>query len=250
MEITYLLLSVIIATLGFITWYLLSSSLELPKRYQVMFDANTSFANRVYRRRLGGFALYAVIPWLIIFWWNGLGRTVTLQELGISFSMNQLGWMIVGGGLILQLILFRFMTRSDDHLAKFPEIRLRFWTPAILVKSFLTWILYLVGLEFLYRGLLFQSLTQVLEITQGAINPGVALNIWVPVVICAGIYSMIHYFKRDGVSLFAIIWGVLACFIVHWTGSLLPVILLHVTNAIVVELYSIRNHQEMYFVKK
>lgn len=248
MELHYLLLSVSTATFGFILWFMMSSSLTLPHRYQVMFDANKSFANRVLRRRLIGFSIYALLPIILIFWCDLLGD-VSLDQLGISFSMNKLGWVIIGGGLLLQLILYRFTTRLDSNLAKFPEIRLRFWTPWLMIKSILTWILYLAAMEFLYRGLLFQSLAQVLEIAQGAIKPGGVLNIWIPVLICAGIYALTHYFKRDAVSYFAIAWGVLACFIVHWTGSLLPVIILHITNALVVEFYSIRNHQETYFVK-
>lgn len=231
MEAKLLIFSIIAATFGFVLWFTLSPSLRLPKSFQVHFDVNYTYANRVIGRRILGFLIFCLLPLLLLLKWEILGP-MEFSDLNIHFGWNRRAtfWTLS----LLPLILFFGWsnTKRDFTLAEYPEIRVTRWTPWLLITNALSWILYLFALEFLYRGLLLQSLLMVLDK-------------WGAIMACAGIYIMIHYYKRNMVSLFSIPYGVLAAYITIDTGSILPVIVLHIANAFITEGFSIARHPEI-----
>ena len=235
METNYLLLSAGTATFGFLIWYALSASLRLPKTFQIQFDINGPFVNRYLRRRLLMFILYVVVPMLLLFQWNVLGN-VTLNELGIRFSWN--GQSTLWSAILIPVALvYNLLSGSKDfNLVDYPEIRVTRWTPKLLALSGLTWCLQIVSLELLYRGFLLQS---VLKFTQ---------NEPIAIIISTGVYALSQYFRRNRISVFSIPYGALACYIVLQTGSLLPVMIIHLSNALFNEWISIKKHPEISLV--
>ena len=235
MEDKFLILTLVIASLGFILWFTFSSSLLLPVRFQVLYDANPPYVNRIFRRRVVGALIYGVIPLIIIKCTNLLGKPL-LGDLGISIHWNHKVSMWLLFLIPLVLITSLLTTNKTSNLEQFPEVRVRFWRPQIFIWSTIWWILYLTAYEFFYRGLLFQSLR--FQLTDG-----------VAVVACTAIYSLAHYFKRNRVSFFAILYGALSCYMVIDTGSILPGLILHIVNALSVEYLSLKYHPEMYLIK-
>jgi len=230
-----LLLTLATATIGFIIWYSVSSSLRLPARYQVPYDANPPYVNRVLRRRALAAILFAGIPLFIIFCTGWIDHP-TWNELNISFQWNHKVLLYSGIGVGVAILVSLFSTRTTSSLEVFPEIRVRFWRPGIIIWSALSWALYVFAIEFFYRGLLLQSLLFMVDIV-----PAMA--------ICAGLYSLTHYFRRNRMTFAGIIWGVLSCHIVLITGSILPVIIIHLVFCLFVEWFSLKNHMEMYVRK-
>jgi len=235
METNYLLLSASIATFGFLMWYALSASLRLPKTFQIQFDINTPFVNRFLRRRILMFILYAVIPFLLIFKWHVLGH-VTLKDLGIFFSWNDqaMYWTLA---MVPVVLVYNLMSGGKDfNLTEFPEIRVTRWSNKLLIFSAVTWVLQIFALELLYRGFLLQSM-----ISYG-------LSEFSAILISTGVYALTYYFRLNRISLFSIPYGLLACYIVIQTSSLLPVMIIHLSNALFNEWISIRKHPEINIV--
>lgn len=245
MEIAYLMLSLLLATFGFRLWYFLSPSLRLPKSYQIQYDINTSYFYRIIRRRLAGFILYGALPYWLIFHKKVLGE-VSLADLGFSFSWNAdvSFWVavLIPVGLFFTWRNFRY--RST--LVNYPEIRLTIWTPMMLVVSAICWVLFLVGMEFLFRGLVLHSLVQAGE----GVYATPWLQLWGPIVIATGLYAMIHYFKNDRVSWVCIIYGLGLGYVTLKTGSLLPTIILHITSGFFTEWFAIWRHPEIKVQRK
>ena len=131
MEQNFLILTLATASVGFMIWYALSSSLRLPVRYQIMYDANPPYVNRIFRRRILGAFIYAIIPIFIIRCTKLLGKP-TLADLGISFHWNNEVAMYTFGGLILVLLISLLTTKNHTSLEMYPEVRVRFWRPNIL----------------------------------------------------------------------------------------------------------------------
>ena len=232
METKYLLLSAGTATFGFLIWYAMSASLRLTKTFQIQFDINTPFVNRFLRRRLLMFLLYVIVPLLFIFKWKVLGH-VSLEDVGIRFSWNNQAtlWFAI---LIPVALIYNVLSGSKEfNLVEYPEIRVTRWTPKLLVLSGLTWCLQIFALELLYRGFLLQS---VLAFTQ---------NEMIAIIISTGVYALSQYFRRNRISVFSIPYGALACYIVLQTGSLLPVMFIHLANALFNEWISIKKHPEI-----
>jgi membrane protease YdiL (CAAX protease family) len=234
METKYLLLSLITATAGFILWYALSSSLRLPKTFQIQYDVNTSYFNRILRRRLAGFLIYGLIPWLLIFHWKVIGE-VSLSDLLISFEWNSqvTFWVLI---LIPVSVIYNWINAGKRYnQIEYPEIRVTIWTPWLMVVSAFFWIIYLAALEFLFRGLVLSSVY---------LNTN---NIWAAILISTGLYAMIHYFKDNRIALFCIPYGLVMAYVTLDSGSLLPAILVHIVGGLVNEWVAIAKHPETKF---
>lgn len=225
-----------IASLGFIIWFALSSSLKLPTRFQIMYDANPPYVNRILRRRILGTVIYGVVP-LIIILFTGLLNHATLNDLGISLAWNNKVALWLAIAIPLVLIIHLISTGKTQSLKTYPDIRIRFWRPHIIFWSAVTWIIYLAAYEFFYRGLLLQSLL-------GFYNDEV-----LAIVISTGFYALTHYFRRNTKSVLAIIYNPIACYIAIDTGSILPLIIIHAVNALASEWLSIYHHPEMHVRK-
>jgi len=231
MKDALLILTMTTASIGFILWYTIASSLRLPVRYQIMYDANPPYVTRIMRRRILTVIFLAGVPLLFIFCTHLIERP-SWHELNISFAWNKISWYAVGVMIIATPILYR-ITKAHANLEQYPEIRVRFWRPRILIWSAVTWILHVVATEFFYRGLLFQSLLFKLDLVHA-------------IVISAALYSLTHYFRRNRMTLAGILWGVLSCWLTYHAGSLMPSIIIHLGFCLLVEWFSIKHHMEMY----
>ena len=232
MQNALLILCMAIASIGFIIWYYFSSSLRLPIRYQIMYDANPPYVYRILRRRTTATLINGVIPLIIIFCTNLICRP-SWNDLNISFHWNDQVALYSGIGVAVVLLMSWFSSKSIANLEMYPEIRVRFWRPSILIGSALSWILYIIAYEFFYRGLLLQALLFKLDPI-----PAIATS--------TALYSLTHYFKLNRLTFMSIIWSILSSCIVIETGSVLPAVIIHLALCLLVEWFSIKHHQEMY----
>jgi membrane protease YdiL (CAAX protease family) len=232
MENALLILCLVTASLGFIVWYVLSSSLRLPVRYQIMYDANPPYVNRILRRRTLATIIYALIPLFIIRYTNWIERP-SLSDLNISFAWNAEVTRYSAIGILVVVIMSWFSTKTQSSLELYPEVRVRFWRPNILLWSGLSWVMYILAYEFFYRGLLFQALLFKMDLI-----PAIAA--------CTALYSLTHYFKLNRLTTLSILWSISSCYIVWHTGSLWPAILIHLSLCLSIEWLSIKHHREMY----
>ncbi len=231
----YLPFSLAIATFGFLLWYTASASLRLSQTFQIQFDICHPYANRIYRRRIIIFILYVVVPLLLIYRWKVLGD-VTLADLGILFSWNQRALIVTLILVPAALVYHLVYASSDMNLTEYPEIRLTRWTKQLFLLSAFTWCLQIFALEFMFRGFVLQSLLMggFSEITSA--------------LITTGIYSLTHYFKHNRIAVLSIFYGFAACYIVIYTSSILPVFIIHLSNALFSEWTSVRKHPEIRLV--
>jgi membrane protease YdiL (CAAX protease family) len=235
MENALLILTLSTASVGFMIWYALSSSLRLPFRYQIMYDANPPYVNRVLRRRTLAALLFAGIPMVVIFLTNLIGRP-SWHDLNISYRWSGEVAIYAGIGSALVLLYSLVYARTEINLTIYPEVRVRFWRPNLLIWSTVTWMLYIMAVEFFYRGLLFQSLLNILD-------P-------VPAIAASGaLYSLIHYFRLNRLTIASVVWSVTSCLLVLHTDSLWPSVIIHLTLCLSLEWLSIRHHKEMYVRK-
>ncbi len=228
----FLILCMAIASLGFIAWYTISSSLRLPVRYQIMYDANPPYVFRILRRRTLAAIIYMGVPLFVLFCTKWAGNP-SWGNLNISFQWNPdvLKWSAIGIAVVL--VMSYFSTPRTSNLELYPEVRVRFWRPNILWMSGLSWTLYIIAYEFFYRGLLLQALLLHLDEI-----PAIAA--------CTALYGLTHYFKLNRMTTLSLIWSVIACYLTLNTGSLLPAILIHLSLCLTIEWMSIYHHKEMY----
>jgi membrane protease YdiL (CAAX protease family) len=134
------------------------------------------------------------------------------------------------------LIIGYFAAQKPGNLEYYPQIRTNRWTRGMVVISGTSWVLFLVGYEFLFRGF-------VLNASLGLMEPGpaIALN-------CA-LYAFAHFYKGPAETFGAIPVGIILCYITLITGNIWCAVILHSVMALSNEWFSLRAHPEMKITK-
>jgi uncharacterized protein len=125
---------------------------------------------------------------------------------------------------------------SEKNLNAYPQMRIRAWTPFILLVSGISWVLYLVAYEFLFRGLLLSASVAV-------------MTGWQAITLNCILYALAHLYKGRFETLGAIPVGILLCYLTLRTGNIWWAVLIHSVMALSNEWFSIRAHPEMHFRK-
>jgi len=220
------------SAIGFATYYFLSHSKSMGRIFGILAKGIDRQGNQVLLQRLLGLVLLCIFSAVIIVFIPGL--VLKNCGLGFSFDMPPPWWSYLLLPVILGIV--SLSARNPGNLAMYPQIRMREWTPKLLLFSALSWILFLVGYEFLFRGfLLFTSLRMMPPL------PAIALNL--------SIYALAHLYKGPGETYGAIPVGLILCYLTLVTGNIWSAVILHSTMALSNEWFSIKAHPEMKFIR-
>jgi len=185
----------------------------------------TIFLNRVF-----GFFCYGVIP-------AATAQTVLShppEYYGLIFSGSPgMLWWLAGAVPVMVLIGF-LANRSTEGTDMYPQVRIKQWNAALILENAISWMLYLTGYEFFFRGfLLFGSLE--------------VLDIWSAIALNAVIYALMHLHKNLRETIGSVPFGGLLALAAWQTGSIWTGIGIHTVLAISNFLWAIRLNPEFSF---
>ncbi len=156
------------------------------------------------------------------------------SQTGIRFLRPQEVALWAGVLVSLLLIFNLFSAKTKVNQRTYPQIRIRRWSPSFFTLNAATWLLFLLGYEYLFRGLLFFPALELIGLW-----PAIALNIV--------LYSLVHVPKGIHEILGALPFGVILCLAAYDTGSFWIAFLAHGAQAVINEFYAIRFNPEMDF---
>jgi membrane protease YdiL (CAAX protease family) len=221
-------IAILWSAVGFGSYYFLSHNKSFVCRFENACKILDRQGNQVLLQRILGLFFLGIVSALIIVFLPGTG----LKEYGLTFNFRSAppwwSWLLIP----LILILGYFAARKPGNLKLYPQIRASIWTRAIILLSSVSWLLFLIGYEFLFRGFVLHAS---LELT-GPV-PAIALN-------CA-LYAFAHFYKGPGEAFGAIPVGVLFCYLTLFTGNIWCAVLLHSVMALSNEWFSLGAHPEM-----
>lgn len=178
--------------------------------------------------RLLGFVLFGVITAIIFrFIFNAEFDFITTE---ISQLERMLPLIIV---LIFVAIIVPYINvrRSKDN--PYPQFKIDNWTGQYKFLSYLTWILYLIGYEFMFRGiLLFGTLEEL------GYYPAITLNVL--------LYAFVHIPKGRKEVLGCFILGPILCFSAVETNGIIVPVILHVLVCLSNEFFSIKSLSKIF----
>ncbi|HNQ82656.1 MAG TPA: CPBP family intramembrane metalloprotease [Bacteroidales bacterium] len=181
-------------------------------------------------RKITGFLVLGVVPVAVA--WFVFGQS--LAESGFRAGTT-VTWLPYTALLALFLTALNYFNSSNIRLQKaYPELRLENWGPGSALVLAFGWILYLVGYEMLFRGLLLHTCLE-------------AFGLWPAVIINLSLYFILHLPKGLKESVATIPFGAVVIFLTVKSGSVLPAILLHSIQAVSFELFCIYRNPEMKF---
>jgi len=181
-------------------------------------------------RRLLGFVLMGLLP-LSLF---AFGLELSPSHYGINLhDIPQSGlWMAI---LVPPIILLNYyVAGKPSNLRQYPQIRLMQWRRLDLLANFISWTIYLLGYEMLFRGFLLFALYDAF---------GAPWAITLNVVL----YALAHIPKGAREMAGSIPFGVVLCLITLSTGSFLAAFVIHASMALSNEFFAITFHPDMTF---
>jgi len=226
------ILAIANVTLGFLAYYFVGHCKKIQSWIEAKYKIKQS-GSIVLFKRICGVLFLGMIPLLVTVAVSGKD----LREYG--FSPENLKESLLWTGLVSGIILIMNVinARKPVNLAMYPEIRVRNWSPRLLVQSSVAWIVYLLAYEILFRGLLlFTFDTWFGPVIATAIN--------------VSIYSLVHVHKGIKEALGAIPFGILICWITLYTGNIWPAVGIHIIMALSNEYLSLYFHPEISLKKR
>ncbi len=136
--------------------------------------------------------------------------------LNLPQGNNLVLWCLIPIIFFLGLSL---IPRKKINTEFYPQARIQKWTKKDVVTNCIVWILYLLGYEYMFRGLMLFTL----------IN---AYGLVAAIVINSVIYSLVHIYKGRMEAFGAFFLGVVLCIITYYTNSMWVAFVVHVILAL------------------
>lgn len=214
-------------TMGFLIYYILSGSKVLRSRMESYLGDEKTKVLWILFQKLVGFIFLGVLPALAL-----LFMPVTLEQVGVSFH-NLTGSLLWIAGLGLVVVAVNLVVaRKPGNLAMYPQIRIARWSPGILAASSLGWALYLLGYEFIFRGVLLFLCVPV-------------MGVWPSIVLNVSLYALVHLPKGPRETIASIPMGLILCILTLKTGTIWTAYFAHVILALSNEYLSLYFHPDM-----
>jgi len=224
-------LPVVLTIVFYSLYWFVASSVKLKERINSIYESIASNVIYVILKRSVGFLILGVVPVTLSVILND---NYTLADVGLVAYPDKTGFNITSV-ILLSLILIPivFLTaRKPAVYSLYPEIRASQWTGGLLFAELITWAVYLLGYEALFRGVLLFGLARTLgPVTATVIN-----------VI---LYSAAHLPKGKTETLASIPFGVALCILTLHSGTIWIAYSVHLVNALTITLTAIRFNPEM-----
>lgn len=187
----------------------------------------------VYCIRILGFILLGLIPFLILLY----GFNIPSDDLGLGMPNGEDTWQWWLLPVVVFLLGSILRPKKGINISFYPQARVKTWTPRVVIINGLSWMIYLLGYEFAFRGYLFFLVLDVVGFL-----PAMMIN--------CSLYSLSHIPKGAGEAFGSFFLGMLFCTIAYQTNSLLIPLTLHMILAIGNDLKAVQANPEMRFVWK
>jgi membrane protease YdiL (CAAX protease family) len=225
-------IAILWCVVGFGSYYFLAGSSTLISRFESACKLLDRQGNQVLMQRFLGLFFLGVFSVVIILFLPGKN----LQEYGLAFEFSEplpwWTWLLIP----LILILGYLTARKPANLKHYPQIRAKKWTWTMLVISSVSWVIFLVGYEFLFRGFVLFASLDIMEPTAA-----IALN--------TTVYAFAHFYKGPAETFGTIPAGILFCYLTLLTGNIWSAVVLHSVMALSNEWFSLGSHPEMSLTK-
>lgn len=211
-------LSIVLSAFFFSFYWFIYSSEKIKKRFYQKHKEDEAGVQHILFTKYAGFVILGIFPaitFLVLF------PKYKFSNYGIAFNKGNyllvLFWSI---GLGLAIIVMNwFAAQRPKTLLKYPEIRVKYWDKKLIFQYSLAWCVYLIGYEFLFRGILFFPLVN-------------TLGVWNAIAINIALYSATHIPKGLDETVGAAILGFILCLITLQTGTIWVALFAHIILAL------------------
>jgi membrane protease YdiL (CAAX protease family) len=195
---------------------------------ELMFSPGRNPVIAYFSEKLIGFVLFGIVPFLVFIVLSGFFSSESVMTFGTSFH-----FLYILLPLLLIVLVLTFSSSGRKAMqARYPQLRIKLWTVSDILISVSGWIIYLLGYEFFFRGILWIACYS-------------AFGFWPALIINTILYAIVHLDQGATMSLGTIPVGIVFCLLTFLTGSFFPAFLIHSFMAVSTELFSIYNNPDI-----
>jgi membrane protease YdiL (CAAX protease family) len=226
---------VVVGLLSFLIFWFAQQSQKLRNKFITRSGQEQGSARFIiFTRYLGGVSMGILPAATYLLLVPGAG----IEELGLLLKSSS-SLSVAGFSLILMLIIFPLVysnAKKPENLLVYPQIRIANWDKKLVRSNLLSWAVYLLGYEILFRGVLLFPLVA-------------ALGVWPAIAINIGLYSATHIPKGATETFGAIPFSIILCLICLFTGNFWVALIAHLTMAWTNAWFSLKHNPEMRIIK-
>lgn len=224
-------LPVVVGLIGFIIFWFTQKSTRIQQRYIDKYGNDKGSARFIISTRyLGGFTM-GVLPAVAYF--IAFPET-RLSDLGLGLPQDNwlttLAW--IAGLSVIVITMAFFSAKNPNKRDEYPQIRAKKWTKKMVAGNLASWFGYLLGYEFLFRGVLLFPLVE-------------SIGLWPAIAVNIGLYSGTHIPKNLAETIGAIPLSIVLCLLSVATGTIWIAFFVHLAMAWTNATVSLRYHPEM-----
>lgn len=179
-----------------------------------------------------GFLILGVIPGILYYYLFDF----SFEKFGLTINQFSANFVII---LILVFIIVFvvFINQKANSQHNSLQIKVNKWTLFLFILNSIGWIIYLIGYEFLFRGiLLFECYS--------------SFGFWPAIAINVAIYSAIHMVNGKNEVIGALIFGTIACYFTLIQGTILIPIFMHISLSLFSDYFSIKLNNKLSFISQ
>lgn len=225
--ITSYILFIIAFSLYFLLLY---NNKKVTAWLQVRYGFNKATVFYVGLEKFTGFVLMLLMPLVVL----RIAGLFDARALGVEFTNagRTLMWWGIFGSVVLIVNFIRAGKKNNYDI--YPHIRTQTWTLSLLGYYVFGWAIYLLGYEFLFRGVLFFAGIEILPL-------------WLNITINCILYALAHLPKGKAEILASLPFGAVLCLISYNTGNFWAAWLIHLTLALSNSIIAIKANPDMEF---
>ena len=196
-----------IGIIGYVLYFYFLKNKTIRRNVERLFHPRKSSFYWIQTTRAIAFISMAILPLSFIIFYD------------ITFWSPNFSWKNQDSlfTLILTIILIplgAINSRAKEHLIQYPQVRMDKWNPLEYIINILSWGIYLLGYEYLFRGILFLGLLPFISSIQA-----IAIN--------TIMYALAHLYKGKRETLGSIPLGIILCMITLETKTIWTAFAIH-----------------------
>jgi membrane protease YdiL (CAAX protease family) len=181
---------------------------------------------------------------LAVVWQRLIGCMLFLIPSLLYFSFDSLTMLKAATGKsVMFSIIFSFLAvvvnalrkRTAKDLQAYPHMRVTHWTTRVTIINALSWMLYLLPYEYVFRGTLLNASLSSMET-------------WTAFVFNGAMYALAHAPQGPRETIVSFPFGILLSFISLTTGNFWSAYFIHVTLALSNDYFAIRHNAKINFI--
>ena len=224
---------VIFSTIIFYYIYFYFVTSELPEKFcsKIIHPPQKEIILFLFKK-ISGFLILGVVPGVLYYFF----LAHDFEKFGFSIQHFNNNFSVIFL-LVLAITVVLFFNQKTNRQNNSTQINLTEWNILLFIINAMGWIFYLIGYEFLFRGiLLFECYN--------------SFGFWPAIAINVAIYSAIHMPFGKEQTIGALIFGFIACYFTISQGTLLIPIAMHASLSIISDFFSIKYNVNLSFVKQ